>query len=108
MKSRRMVLAVCDIAGEHAFHTFAQKLLAESRVARETSTDRNLCNCALRLCRSFGSRAVPLLPCLHESAQHIVHERLVAAAVGPEPLQHVMVDADIDMVLRHGHAHSGL
>jgi hypothetical protein len=45
---------------------------------------------------------------LHECAQDIVHEGLVTLAVRPEPLQDIVVNADIDMVFASGDSHNGL
>lgn len=40
-----------------------------------------------------------MLAGFYEGAQNIVHQCLVAFPAGFEPLQHVMVDADVDVVL---------
>src|ERR1700690_1320378 len=49
-----------------------------------------------------------LPPRVHKRAEHVVHEGLITSAVGLEPLQYVVVNADIDMVLRNRDTHDGL
>ena len=48
-----------------------------------------------------------LLTRLHESTKHVVHKGLVSSAVGSKPLEHVMVDADVDMVFGRRYAYDG-
>jgi hypothetical protein len=49
-----------------------------------------------------------LKPRLDEGTEHVIHQGLVALAVGPEPLQNIVVNADIDMVFGRRDTDDGL
>ena len=50
--------------------------------------------------RLFWFRFNALLTRRYERAKHVVHKCLVTSAIGLEPLEHVVVDTDIDMIFR--------
>ena len=44
----------------------------------------------------------------NEGPQHVIHERLVSLASGFEPLQHVVVNSNVDVILGSRDTHYGL